>query len=65
MHDAQCSQLNLTHPIMQGEAECNLAMDAGQEFLIVEGDSEGWSKVQRLEGGQEEGYVPTAFLQQL
>ena len=51
--------------MFQGEAECNLAMDAGQEFLIVEGDSEGWSKVQRLEGGQEEGYVPTAFLQQL
>ena len=51
--------------MFQGEAECNLAMEAGEEFVIVEGDSEGWSKVQRLEGGQEEGYVPTAFLQQM
>ena len=58
----QCSQLK---PMFQGEAECNLAMEAGEEFVIVEGDSEGWSKVQRLEGGQEEGYVPTTFLQQL
>ena len=59
------SQLNSTLTLFQGEAECNLAMEAGEEFVIVEGDSEGWSKVQRLEGGQEEGYVPTTFLQQL
>ena len=48
----------------QGEAECNLTMVAGDQFHLVEPDSDGWSKVRRL-GGEEEGYVPTSFLQVL
>ena len=48
----------------QGEAECNLGMEAGEQLVVVEEDAEGWSKVRRVEG-QEEGYVPTSFLQVL
>jgi len=45
--------------------ESNLPMAAGEEFSVVESDSDGWTRVRRLRptGGMDEGYVPTSFLQ--
>jgi hypothetical protein len=48
---------------LQGEEEINLTMRAGEDFLLVEGDADGWTKVQRLNSSQlEEGFVPTGYL---
>ena len=49
----------------EGETASTLPMRAGELFLLVEADSEGWSKVKRKEGDLEEGYVPTSFLKVL
>ena len=40
-------------------------MEAGEEFIVTEGDEGGWTKVRRKEGNSEdcEGFVPTAYLQ--
>jgi len=48
----------------EGTEESNLSMVEGEEFHLVEADSEGsgWSKVQRMDMSGE-GYVPTAFLE--
>jgi hypothetical protein len=40
-------------------------MVVGEEFLVLEGDAEGWTKVQRLNSRDEEGFVPTGYLQWL
>ena len=40
-------------------------MVAGEEFLVLEGDAEGWTKVQRGSNSHEEGFVPTGYLQWL
>ena len=46
-------------------SESSIAMEAGEEFIVTEGDEGGWSKVRRKninsEGG--EGFVPTTYLQ--
>ena len=42
--------------------ESSIAMEAGEQFVMTEGDEGGWSRVRRLSQG-EEGFVPTAFLQ--
>jgi len=49
----------------EGETASTLPMRAGEVFLLVEPDSEGWSKVKRKELDLEEGYVPTSFLKVL
>jgi len=49
----------------EGETASTLPMKAGELFLLVERDSEGWSKVKRKEGDLEEGYAPTSFLKVL
>ena len=40
-------------------------MEAGEEFIVTEGDEGGWTKVRRKninsDGG--EGFVPTTYLQ--
>ena len=46
-------------------SESSIAMEAGEEFIVTEGDEGGWTKVRRKninsEGG--EGFVPTTYLQ--
>ncbi len=44
--------------------ESNIPMVKGEELEVVEGDSDGWTRVRRLaaDGFIEEGYVPTSFL---
>merc|ERR1712130_147724 len=49
----------------EGETASTLPMRAGEIFLLVEPDSEGWSKVKRRENLEVEGYVPTSFLKVL
>ena len=49
----------------EGETASTLPMRAGEFFILVEPDSEGWSKVKRKEADLEEGYVPTSFLKVL
>merc|ERR1719391_641001 len=56
----------------EGETASTLPMRAGEIFLLVEPDSEGWSKVKRREAEnlsysnlEKEGYVPTSFLKVL
>ena len=49
----------------EGETASTLPMRAGELFLLLEPDSEGWSKVKRKEADLEEGYVPTSFLKVL
>ena len=49
----------------EGETASTLPMRAGEVFLLVEPDSEGWSKVKRKKLDLEEGYVPTSFLKVL
>merc|ERR1719365_216446 len=54
----------------EGETASTLPMRAGEIFLLVEPDSEGWSKVKRRENVSNsnlevEGYVPTSFLKML
>ena len=47
------------------ESNNNIAMEAGEEFIVTEDDEGGWTKVRRKninsEGG--EGFVPTDYLQ--
>ena len=42
-------------------------MEAGEEFIVTEGDEGGWTKVKRktVDSEEYEGYVPTAYLQWL
>ena len=47
--------------------ESSIAMEAGEEFIVTEGDEGGWTKVRRTNINCEvyEGFVPTAYLQWL
>ena len=46
-------------------SESSIAMEAGEEFIVTEGDEGGWTKVRRknINSEEYEGYVPTAYLQ--
>ena len=49
-----------------GEEEGTLALEPGQEFLVVgeQEEQEGWVRVRRVEGEEEqEGYIPLAYTQ--
>ena len=37
-------------------------MEAGEEFIVTEGDEGGWTKVRR-KNINTEGFVPTTYLQ--
>jgi hypothetical protein len=45
-------------------SESSIAMEAGEEFIVTEGDEGGWTKVRRKNINTEdcEGFVPTAYL---
>ena len=45
-----------------GLEESNIPMAEGEEFELVEADSDGWTRVRRADGSGEEGYVPTSFI---
>lgn len=49
-----------------GGEEINLSMMAGEEFILLEGDADGWTKVQRLNSNKDDlmevGFVPTGYL---
>ena len=47
-----------------GEEEGTLSMELGDKFEVLEGDVDGWIYVRR-KGFIEEGFIPTAFTQQL
>ena len=62
--------------VKRGEAmydylECdenNITMTAGEQFLIVEDECDGWTRVKRLmptSDGFDEGYVPASYLRAL
>ena len=44
--------------------DSSIAMEAGEEFIVTEGDEGGWTKVRRknMESGGGEGFVPSAYL---
>jgi hypothetical protein len=46
-------------------SESSIAMEAGEEFIVTEGDEGGWTKVRRKNINSEgfEGFVPTTYLQ--
>ena len=46
-------------------SESSIAMEAGEEFIVTEGDEGGWTKVRRKNNYTEdcEGFVPTDYLQ--
>jgi hypothetical protein len=46
-------------------SESSIAMEAGEEFIVTEGDEGGWTKVRRknINSEEVEGFVPTAYLQ--
>ena len=48
-------------------SESIIAMEAGEEFIVTEGDEGGWTKVKRriVDSEEYEGFVPTAYLQRL
>jgi hypothetical protein len=48
-------------------SESSIALEAGEEFIVTEGDEWGWTKVRRKEGDSQdcEGFVPTAYLQRM
>ena len=48
-------------------SESSIAMEAGEEFIVTEGDEGGWTKVRRknINSEEYEGYVPTAYLELL
>ena len=41
-----------------------MSMCAGEEFHLLEGDTGGWTKVQRMDMS-DQGFVPSAFLEEL
>ena len=43
-----------------GEEAGTLVMEAGEELIMLEEDSEGWIRVRRGQTG-EEGFVPTGY----
>ena len=47
--------------------DTSIAMEAGEEFIAIEGDEDGWTKVRRKSKNTNskdlEGFVPTAYLQ--
>jgi len=47
-----------------GVEESNISMCAGEEFHLLEGDTGGWTKVQRMDMS-DQGFVPSAFLEEL
>lgn len=49
----------------RGEEEININMDPNQEFHILEADALGWTRVRRVNQPQDEGFVPTAFLEEI
>ena len=46
-------------------SESSIAMEAGEEFIVTDGDEGGWTKVRRKNSNSEdcEGFVPTSYLQ--
>ena len=46
-------------------SESSIAMEAGEEFIVTEGDEGGWTKVRRKNINTEDcqGFVPTTYLQ--
>ena len=52
----------------EGDAACSIPMAEGEEFLVTDGDQDGWIRVRRMDGRffpdqhLVEGFVPTAFL---
>ena len=46
-------------------SESSIAMEAGEEFIVTEGDEGGWTKVRRKNINNEGGevFVPTSYLQ--
>ena len=43
-------------------AEGNIAMAQGEEYIVSGSADGGWSRVRRVREPQDEGFVPTAFL---
>lgn len=45
-------------------SEGSISMRQGEEFSVLEKDSgDGWTRVQRLASGGEQGFVPTSYVQ--
>ena len=46
-----------------------ISMAAGEEFIVIENDQDGWTKVRRVDrryfDDVGEGFVPTSFIQSL
>ena len=52
------------YPFTGDCSESSIAMEAGEEFIVTEGDEGGWTKVRRMNpiNEEDEGFVPTAYL---
>lgn len=50
--------------IYLGQDEGSINMDEGEEFDLIELDQgDGWTRVRRLRGDCEEGFVPTTYIE--
>jgi hypothetical protein len=65
---SECENIGTAVAVYSYNGDCSessIAMEAGEEFIVTEGDEGGWTKVRRKnidsEGG--EGFVPTTYLQ--
>ena len=71
MHDEYASdnieQVMALYPYSGECGDTSIAMEAGEEFIAIEGDEDGWTKVRRKSKNTNsqdlEGFVPTAYLQ--
>jgi hypothetical protein len=67
-HDISADDIDTVVALYSFNNDCiesSIAMEAGEEFIVTEGDEGGWTKVRRKNINSEvyEGYVPTAYLQ--
>jgi hypothetical protein len=53
------------YPYNDDTIKNSITMEVGEEFIVTEVDDGGWTKVKRKTNVSEEGYVPTAYLQQI
>eukprot|EP00039_Didymoeca_costata_P022392 m.4383 g.4383 ORF g.4383 m.4383 type:complete len:438 (+) comp2971_c0_seq1:119-1432(+) len=48
-----------------GESEGDLSFDEGEEFIVLNRHNEEWLLVRRLQGTQDEGYIPSNYVRQV
>ena len=66
--NCECENIDTVVAVYDYNGDCSessIAMEAGEELIVTEGDEGGWTKVRRknINSDEGEGFVPTTYLQ--